>query len=664
MLAAPQTSSAFRPIDFACVTDGGTCNYDPTEQCTDSDLAIGGAAEGGPLTGVHFPAVADKAVLAKAIDAYIKDGWPKSPLVGYGEKFVSNGEKYNVNPLISVVIAQVEYQFGTLTQYVGPGTPGENNFWAVTHGGSGVRFGAYPSIDIAMEEHFALLGGKRSPSYIGPPQNMTTISQIMNQYAPAFENKTPTYIKTIIDGMKKIVAGGGVSTTGAADVEPVSNDCTCPVNQTQAPTAAAAATTSLDSTLEALAKENGGKTSISVSSVDGKTSGAADGDTQMPTRSSYKVYTAYATLNAIEDGRISWNTAVWNGKSVETTMEAMIVNSDNSAAEALRLNSRIGTPSRVTKLLQDDLGLSSKTIMGSGNANAPAGSGSKSTANDFTKFLTLFEQRKLVGVKQDTSYDKLLSFMKRATTDGGSARAGIAAGVDGTPVADKPGWASGSVDPASNDIGIVYLKDKPYVVSILTDKPNQWDGVAKITKGIHKVMGGAPVSAAGDCSDSATTNSGLESTVKSYVWPSYHSPPYFTMKPAYKTAVKRAQSEGRYVGGGSNPGIDCGGFITTLMIDSGFEPKYNSSGKGGYTIVQEAWLRNNWDRIDNPTTGNLQPGDVAINDDHTFVYIGDVEGFGSKVASASYSTSGQSWRTPMAGKESPADSSFNWYRKK
>jgi hypothetical protein len=248
--------------------------------------------------------------------------------------------------------------------------------------------------------------------------------------------------------------------------------------------------------------------------------------------------------------------------------------------------------------------------------------------------------------------------MKRATTDGGSARAGIVAGVDGTVVADKPGWASGSVDPASNDVGIVYLKDTPYVVSILTDKPNQWDGVAKIAKGVHALMSGAGAASDGSCSDS--TGAGLAATVKSYAWPTYHAAPYITKKPEYANAVTRALQEHRYVGGGVYPGIDCGGFVTTLMIDSGFEPKYNSSGKGGNTISQQAWLIANWQKIDHPTTGNLQPGDVAISSSHTFLYVGDIDGFDSKVASASF----ELWRTPMAGHESPADPSFNWYRKK
>lgn len=176
--------------------------------------------EGGPLRGVFFPKVADKTVLAKAIEDYIKKGWPDSPLIDYSDEFVEYGDKYNVNPLIAVIISQVEYQFGTLTEYVGPGKPGQYNFWAVTHGSApGVRFGAYPSINEAMEEHFKLLAGKGANvpglTYIGPPQNLRTIGEIMRQYAPSFENDTPGYIKTILEGMDKIISGGGIESGSA-----------------------------------------------------------------------------------------------------------------------------------------------------------------------------------------------------------------------------------------------------------------------------------------------------------------------------------------------------------------------------------------------------------------------------------------------------------------
>ncbi len=130
-----------------------------------------------------------------------------------------------------------------------------------------------------------------------------------------------------------------------------------------------------------------------------------------------------------------------------------------------------------------------------------------------------------------------------------------------------------------------------------------------------------------------------------------------TQRPAYTAAVGKAVKENRYVGGAN--GNDCGGFVTTLVYDSGFDKKYNSNAKGGNTISQEAWLRQNWKPISATDAKDRQPGDVAINEDHTYIYVGKVAGFNSQIASASYSD-----RAPMAGKEGVTDSSFRWYRKR
>lgn len=419
--------------------------------------------------------------------------------------------------------------------------------------------------------------------------------------------------------------------------------------------------------LDKLSKENGGKTQISVSSLDGAVSGNVGGDAQMPTRSSYKIYTAYATLKAIEDGKISWGSSTSWGRSVSQTMEAMIVNSDNEAAEALRTDSRIGNHQKVTQLLQGQVGLSDKTIMGSGNSTSPAGTNSKSTANDFTKFLLLLGKKKLPEVNKADNYNKLLDFMKRATTDGQSARAGIAAGVGpGVEVADKPGWAPVGVDPASNDVGIVYAEQRTYVVAILTDEPDRWDGVAKIAKEVHGLMGGGSPS---QCSSEFSGD--LSATIKAFAWPDYHPAPYGQQKAEYKKAVDEAQGKGMYVGGTAYPGNDCGGFVTLAMINSGFEPNYNYTGKGGATGsspsetgTQWGWLDANWKKINPSSTRDLQAGDVAINSSHTYMYAGKIPGFNSNIASASWDSGGGPGRAPMAGHEAPADPSFTWYRKK
>lgn len=179
------------------------------------------------------------------------------------------------------------------------------------------------------------------------------------------------------------------------------------------------------------------------------------------------------------------------------------------------------------------------------------------------------------------------------------------------------------------------------------------------------------------CTNSSSLNTSgdagaLQSLVLEYAWETFHSAPYTERKPAYAEAVRRRQAEGKYVGGTVNgaAGIDCGGFVTTLMQESGFEPNYNAG--GGATAAQESWVKaNGWQLLNESSTtpvdtSLLQPGDVAFTEGHTFVYVGDIPGFNSQIASASYSIDGDLARAPMAGRESLTYGNgvtVRWYRK-
>jgi hypothetical protein len=176
--------------------------------------------------------------------------------------------------------------------------------------------------------------------------------------------------------------------------------------------------------------------------------------------------------------------------------------------------------------------------------------------------------------------------------------------------------------------------------------------------------GNSSASTATACSAS-TTNSinfnggNFSETVKAYAWPDYKGSGFTQKMPAYLAAIEKAKADGRYVG---NDGVDCGGFVTTLMVDSGFDPTYNNSGKGGPTGVQQAWLDAHWDNLGNGksiNTANLKPGDVAMLPGHTFVYVGHIDGFNSVIASASNGV-----RAPMAGTDPLTASNVTWYRKK
>lgn len=172
----------------------------------------------------------------------------------------------------------------------------------------------------------------------------------------------------------------------------------------------------------------------------------------------------------------------------------------------------------------------------------------------------------------------------------------------------------------------------------------------------------------GSSSCQATATGDAVKTAVSYAWPEYHAPPYFDMKPAYAEAVKKAQKEGRYVGGNGHPGIDCGGFVSIVMHDSGADINYNN--KQGPTTAQRQYMIDHPDKYEeiHPTdSSGVKPGDIAVNGEHTYIYVGKVSGFGKEgevVASASISYSGGSWRAPMAGKEMPGDPNYSWFRPK
>jgi hypothetical protein len=162
----------------------------------------------------------------------------------------------------------------------------------------------------------------------------------------------------------------------------------------------------------------------------------------------------------------------------------------------------------------------------------------------------------------------------------------------------------------------------------------------------------------------------FEDLVLAYAWPEYHPAPFVDRKPAYAEAVETSLAEGRYVGGFARGvrGIDCGGFVTILVQNSGLEPEYNSN-PAGTTSRQEQWVQeHNWTLLNSAPgtpvdTSLLQAGDVAFSSGHTFIYVGEIPGFDSVIASASYGES--SARAPMAGTESPLVGNgaiVRWYR--
>ena len=137
----------------------------------------------------------------------------------------------------------------------------------------------------------------------------------------------------------------------------------------------------------------------------------------------------------------------------------------------------------------------------------------------------------------------------------------------------------------------------------------------------------------------------LQETVKTYAWPSYKGRGYRHQKSEYTKAYKAATAAG-WVSNKDCKGDDCGVFVLITMRNSGWEPKYPNKRTGG----QYEWLSNpkhGWEDVTKKIKSNAdaKPGDVIITrgQGHVLLYMGKVDGFSSKMASASYCG-----RSPMA----------------
>ncbi len=195
----------------------------------------------------------------------------------------------------------------------------------------------------------------------------------------------------------------------------------------------------------------------------------------------------------------------------------------------------------------------------------------------------------------------------------------------------------------------------------------------------RSAAGNSSASSSGD-NCSAAGSGDLIATLMEYAHPEYHennySGPVPPPKQAYLDVATKLQNEGKWVGGGNIPGdsnqagypaIDCGGFVSILLTQSGFEPDYNfgldmDRGSSNQEYGQLPWAKRNWKFLgagSQISTNDLQPGDVAYSNGHTFIYVGQVNGFGSLYASASYSW----WRAPMAGGgfETVTSPDYVWY---
>ncbi len=110
--------------------------------------------------------------------------------------------------------------------------------------------------------------------------------------------------------------------------------------------------------------------------------------------------------------------------------------------------------------------------------------------------------------------------------------------------------------------------------------------------------------------------------------PSTNTDPTQYTPPSFIAAIKHGD------GVDGTDYTDCGAFVATVMHASGVDPNYPSIG----TSTQLAYAESHPEKfqiINNVTsTAQIQPGDIFVNSDHTFIYVGP-QADGYSVAEAS-----------------------------
>ncbi len=202
------------------------------------DLGCSSAAEVtsgvGEPDGAIFPDL-DPAVMANAINKFIKRENPNSKLKGLGETIVAGGENSNINPFLIVAHAYME------SGLANPGVSdifdrGNNAFGRsaltsqphiVSQGAAGAPSIWYKwssvkaSVDYTAHENQNAAGGGDIASYLreqyGSILNKGDLTAYIGEYAP--DGNEAIYIQNItkwVKQMAKLAGGGAASTSGGA----------------------------------------------------------------------------------------------------------------------------------------------------------------------------------------------------------------------------------------------------------------------------------------------------------------------------------------------------------------------------------------------------------------------------------------------------------------
>lgn len=208
-----------------------------------------------------------------------------------------------------------------------------------------------------------------------------------------------------------------------------------------------------------------------------------------------------------------------------------------------------------------------------------------------------------------------------------------------------PGWDLSS-DTDFSDEGWTYLGELLTAISVETgislEDGLTFSGLDNTIAG--KVKAGIAAFNASQnivCSGTSGDAKALQDAILKYAWPEYSTEKrgIDSRKPEYATLINNGV---HYAGGCS--GNDCGGFVTTMMRESGWDDEYNPAACGTYCNGngQAHYLETSekWEDVTSTIKSNAdaKPGDVLISHGHTLLFVGDIPGFDGMMASASFAT--------------------------
>src|SRR3990167_190910 len=236
---------------------------------------------------------------------------------------------------------------------------------------------------------------------------------------------------------------------------------------------------------------------------------------------------------------------------------------------------------------------------------------------------------------------------------------------------------------AHGDISIVQLFGNiPWVYNEVGQTNFSAEKYAEgITNCIEKALGGSTATNGSSATSSCGAVAGsIVQTAINYAWNKKHDPEYLP-KDNYLEDSKKALAERKYTGanggpGRDIPGIDCGGY-TTRVIQNSVDPEFNTGngGAGGNTDEQKAWMDAHPQKYQalgssiTSTGDGILPGDIAVNHNHTYIYLGDAgkksdpNWDGNAASSSIYGNSYRDGKAPAAaGADFDNGGPYYWYR--